>query len=259
MKCAIAPPRRNAGLSTLFVRRTPQRTSRIVIGRVLPPDPTLGTPTGSGNASEYRAFPLGSCPESAASGGYGAVCSRVARQSLDATRLSFVCSDELGRRQDMLFDRPLQLSLVRTSARVNGGVEGVEAEDVAVTSMAGWRARPAVAARAEVVPPLHWRGLAFAEPAGTRVESPRDPVRENAPRRVRIVHDQRQRTRFLGNVLPGQRRREILAVARVLARDRLRMPEGAALERELRHQQASRRALRAELGRRYLEKRPRPK
>jgi hypothetical protein len=69
------------------------------------------------------------------------------------------------------------------------------------------------------------------------IESPRDPMGEHAPRRIGVADQQRQRSRFFGNVCPAKRRRHFVAVAGVPARDRLRVLESAALERQRGHQQ----------------------
>src|ERR671910_448877 len=106
----------------------------------------------------------------------------------------------------MAFDRLLQFSLGRTGTKLELGVERVQAKVIAVRAVARWRTGPAIARRAEVVSTLDRRRLAFAEPACVRIETPSDPVRKDAVRRVRVVDDQRQRPRTFGNVRPAKRR-----------------------------------------------------
>jgi hypothetical protein len=104
-----------------------------------------------------------------------------------------------------------------------------------VAAVAGRRARPPVAARAEVVAPLDRCGLALSEPLGTPAESPAEPVREGAGRGVGVIDQQRERARALRHRRPGERRREIFSFAAVPARDRPAVIEGAAVKREVRH------------------------
>jgi hypothetical protein len=66
-----------------------------------------------------------------------------------------------------------------------------------VAAVAGRRAGPPVAARAEVVAPLYRCGLAPAEPLGAGVEGPGEPVGEGARRGVGVVDDERERARAL--------------------------------------------------------------
>jgi hypothetical protein len=136
-------------------------------------------------------------------------------------------------------DDPLQLGLAGRGVELELelAVEGVQTEDVPMPPVPGRCTGPSIADRSEVVAPLARRGLALAQPARGGVESPRDPVREDAPRRIEVVDDERQRSRPVRNVRPAKRRREILAVAHVPARDRLRVVEGGALEDEIGHQQ----------------------
>src|ERR671931_2293518 len=104
-----------------------------------------------------------------------------------------------------------------------------------MATVARRRARTAVPRRAEVVLPLAWRRLALAQPTCSGIEAPGEPVREDTDGGVRVVDDQGQRSRPLGHVRPAKRRRDVLALAAVAARDRFRIAEGAALERELGH------------------------
>jgi hypothetical protein len=60
-------------------------------------------------------------------------------------------------------------------------------------------------------------------------------VREDTARRVRVVHEERQRARLLGDARPAKRGRDILTVAGEVLRDRLRVLERVALEGELAH------------------------
>src|SRR5206468_3878361 len=99
-------------------------------------------------------------------------------------RLALVRADELRRRQNVSLDRPLQLGLARAGAKLELRVECVQAEDVAVPSVAWRRAGPAVAGHAEVVSPLARHRLALTKPVCARIESPGDPVREDAARSV---------------------------------------------------------------------------
>src|SRR6266498_3696248 len=123
------------------------------------------------------------------------------------------------------------------SERLGLAVEGVEPENVAVAPVPRRRAGAAVAGASEVVLPFARRDLALAQLARAWIESPRDPVREDAARGIRVVGDQRQRPCLARDVRPPKRRRDILAVAGVPARDRLCVLEGAALDGELGHQQ----------------------
>ena len=137
----------------------------------------------------------------------------------------------------MPFDRLLQLGLRSASGKLELRVQGIQAEDVTVRPVARRRAGTAVAGRTEVVSPLARRGLALAEPACCRIETPGNPVREDTARGVRIVDDQGQRLRPRGHVRPAKRRRDIITFAGMAVGDRLRVLEGAAFEGELGHQQ----------------------
>src|SRR6266511_597542 len=156
-------------------------------------------------------------------------------QARDA--LTFVRADELGHRQHMPLDRLLQVGLSGTRAEVKIAVEGVQAEDVAMAPVPRWRAGATVATRSEVISSLPGRRLSLPQSARAWGESPGDPVREDTARRVRIVDEERQRPCLVWGVRPAKRRREILTVAGVSLRDRLRVFEGAGLEGELAHQQ----------------------
>jgi hypothetical protein len=88
-----------------------------------------------------------------------------------------------------------------------------------------------------VVSPRAVCRLAFTQAARTPIESPRDPMGEHASRRIRVVDQQCQRSRFFGNVCPAKRWRDIVTVTGVPARDRVRVLEDAALEGQRGHQQ----------------------
>src|ERR671918_1769114 len=149
--------------------------------------------------------------------------------------LALVRPDELGAAEVVLPDRALDLCPGRTLLELELAVEGMKAEEVSVRAVARRRARTAVARRAEVVFPLPGRRLGLSEPTRARVDSPGEPVGERAPRRIRVVADERERARPLGRVRPVQGRREILALARVSARDGGSVLEGGAPEIELTH------------------------
>jgi hypothetical protein len=116
--------------------------------------------------------------------------------------LPFVRADEFGRREHVPRDRLLQVDLSCTRRELEFLVQGVEAENVAVAPVPRRRARSTVADRSEVVSPLAGRPLPLrlAQPACAWVESPRDPVREDATRRVRVGDEQRQRSRLVRDV-----------------------------------------------------------
>src|SRR5438093_2626282 len=137
----------------------------------------------------------------------------------------------------MPFDRVLQVGLSGARAEVKLAVERVQAEDVAMAPVSRWGARATVAARSEVISSLPGRRLSLSQSARAWGEAPGDPVREDAARRVRIVDEQRERSRLVWGVRPAKRRREVLTVAGVSLRDRMRVFEGAGLEGELVHQQ----------------------
>src|SRR5205823_11076878 len=124
--------------------------------------------------------------------------------------LALVRADELGGRQHVPLDRLLQLALRSAGAKLELHVEGVQAEDVAVAPVTRRRAGAAVAGRAEIVLALTRRRLALTQPACSRIEPPGEPVREGAARGVRVVDNERQRARPLGQVRPAKRRRDIL-------------------------------------------------
>src|SRR6266536_2972453 len=60
-------------------------------------------------------------------------------------------------------------------------------------------------------------------------------MREGARRGIRVITDQGQGYGALGDARPGQRRRNVLALARVAGRDRLAVAEGIAPQLEFRH------------------------
>jgi hypothetical protein len=89
------------------------------------------------------------------------------------------------------------------------------------------RTGPAIADAAEVVSPLAGRRLALVQLAAAWVDSPRDPVGEDAARCVCVVDEQSQRSRLVRDVCPAKRRRDILPVAGVAPPDRPCVVEGA--------------------------------
>src|SRR6266496_578535 len=133
----------------------------------------------------------------------------------------------------MALDRVLQLGLAGARIEFEIAVERVEAEQVPMGPSARRRTGPTVTDRAEVVSPLPGPGLALAQPARAWIKPPGDPVREDTVRRVRVVHEARQRARLLGDARPAKRGRDILTVAGEVLRDRLRVLERVALEGEL--------------------------
>src|SRR4029453_5548354 len=144
----------------------------------------------------------------------GATRSAARRSAIAARRasyLAFVGADELGRRQHVPLDRLLQLGLSRAGSELEIAVRRVEAKDVTRRPVPPRGARPSVADRSEVV--------------------------EHASRRIRVVDQQCQRSRFFGNVCPAKRWRDIVTVTGVPARDRARVLEDAALEGQRGHQQ----------------------
>jgi hypothetical protein len=80
--------------------------------------------------------------------------------------LTLVGADQLCCGQGVALEGALELALAGAGPQFGVGVEGVEPEGVAVAAVAGGRAGPPVAARAEVVAPLDWGGLAFGESLG---------------------------------------------------------------------------------------------
>jgi hypothetical protein len=88
-----------------------------------------------------------------------------------------------------------------------------------VGAVPGRRARTAPAAHPEVIAPLGRRRLPLAQRPRRRVDVPRQPVRERSHRRVRVLDDQRQRPRARRRIAPRQRGRDVLALARIPARD----------------------------------------
>jgi hypothetical protein len=65
-----------------------------------------------------------------------------------------VRANQLGRRQHVAFHRSLQVGLCSAGGKLELRVKGKEAKSVAVAPMARTRGESAVAARAEIVPPL---------------------------------------------------------------------------------------------------------
>src|SRR5215207_10305614 len=116
------------------------------------------------------------------------------------------------------------------------GVERDEAEHVAVRAVAPRRARTPPAAPAEVVASFQRPTLDLAEPACVGLDPPREPTRERAARRVGILHHQRERACFGRRRDPLERRRYILALARVTLRDRRAVLECRTAQREHGHE-----------------------
>ena len=113
--------------------------------------------------------------------------------------------------------------------------EGVQAEEVAVAAVPGRWARTATATKPKVVAPFRGGRLALPQPAGQRVEVPRQPVRKRPHRRVGVLDDERQRARPGRRVAPRQRGRNVLAGAGVAARNLLAVRERLAAQRKLAH------------------------
>src|SRR5437899_10595243 len=112
------------------------------------------------------------------------------------------------------------------------GVERVQPEDVVMRAVARWRAGAAITDRAEAVAPLQRGDFSLAQPACLRRQAPGEPVRERAAGRVGIVDDEREPPRSVRRARPFERRRDIIAVAGVLNRNRARLRERRARERE---------------------------
>jgi protein-L-isoaspartate(D-aspartate) O-methyltransferase len=126
----------------------------------------------------------------------------------------------------------LELLLAGAGGEVELGVECGESEGIVVHTVAGRWTGAAVSRVAEVVAALARCPLALAETATSGVDSPGEPVREGAARRVRIIDDERERTGIRRRFRPRKRRRPILAVAAVLCGDRLSVLEGVASQGE---------------------------
>src|SRR5438874_13214148 len=122
--------------------------------------------------------------------------------------------------------------------RAGGKVERlrVDREQTEVVAMrAGGRTRAYVPELAAAVLPRHADGVGAAAARelgalGRNVEQ--HPVREGTVRRIGIVHDQRERSCVARRILPRERRRCVVAVAREGARDVAASGEGGARNRE---------------------------
>src|SRR5439155_23098707 len=86
----------------------------------------------------------------------------------------------------------------------------------------------AVAGGAEIVPSFPRCGFALSELAGLGPDSPRQPVREDAAGGVGVVDDERELMCGGRHVVPGERRRDVLAVARVPDGNRLAASKSGA-------------------------------
>src|SRR5205807_6097534 len=118
----------------------------------------------------------------------------------------------------------LQILLGRARRQVQGGVERVQLEEVAVC--ARWRAGAAIADTAKVrralLHPVRKRVLfrhAFLEAARVRRDVPSYPVHPGAHRRIRVVRDERQALGSCRNVGPAQGRGHVRSITRVLLGD----------------------------------------
>jgi len=132
-------------------------------------------------------------------------------------------------------ERPLELAPHSAKANLELGVERVQAKEVAVRAVPARRARAAPAARPEIVPPLGAGRLTLPQRARRRVDVPGQPVRKRPDGRVGVVDDERQRARPRRRVAPGQRGRDVLALARVATGDLAAARERLAAQRELAH------------------------
>src|SRR5712691_2508241 len=110
-----------------------------------------------------------------------------------------VAGHRLRLREDVSLRRALEVGLARSGLQIEGGIEGVELEIVAM--LAARRTRAAIRILAKAGAAHHaLRRLSLSYRGGVRWDVPHDPVIERAARRVGIIHHQRQRLRILGDV-----------------------------------------------------------
>jgi hypothetical protein len=108
-------------------------------------------------------------------------------------------------------ERAVDRLAVGSVGRVELPVERVQAEDVAVGTVAGRRGGALVAVGAESVPSLVRSRLALAEPVRAGIDPPGEPVREGAARRVGVVDDECECACPFRRVRPDERRRDVVA------------------------------------------------
>src|SRR5579872_4938451 len=118
---------------------------------------------------------------------------------------------------------PFHLLSGSTGGQVEGGIEGVELEEVAVRLARG-RARAAIANAAKIISALMAAatrvagvGNIFRQLARAGGQVIDDPVGKGAGRSVRIVNDEGKTPGALRRAAPGKSWRNILAAAGVLA------------------------------------------
>jgi hypothetical protein len=109
-------------------------------------------------------------------------------------------------------ERALELPASGTGLYVELGIECVEAEELAVRPMTGWRTRARVAGDAEAVPTLARRRLPLGDASRAGIDPPGEPVIEGTDGSVRVIDDQGERTRFLRNARERELRRDVLPV-----------------------------------------------
>ena len=125
----------------------------------------------------------------------------------------------------------------RPSLEAGLRVDGEQPEDV-VVGFAFGRTGAAVADSAHVVLSLAEAldlpalGDSLGQGGLAGLDAVGEPVRERAARRIRILDDQDELGRLGGHVLPGQRRRDVLTVARVPGVDGRALADAFRHERE---------------------------
>src|SRR5438093_13412844 len=149
-----------------------------------------------------------------------------------------VAAHQLGLAERVPPDGLQERRLGRAGRKLGDGVQRVEPEGVAVRRTAR-RTGPAVPGAAKVVRALpaavvqRRRGPhALGAAGGARRHAVQHPVHPGARGRVGVVAHEREALRPRRRIGPGERGREILPVASVLAGDRVARLEGARLELE---------------------------
>src|SRR5438270_4045548 len=158
--------------------------------------------------------------------------------------LPLVGSDQLDVLDEMALHRLLELRLGGILQILKPDIERIELEEIAMSTDRG--ARAAVGLLSEIVGAMprlrrqHWPRRIHGEFPHDRRNIVDDPVDEDTLRlggirRIRIVHYERQAFRIARHVGPGQRRREIFAIAGILGWNRSVVSKcrGNELERRL--------------------------
>ena len=161
------------------------------------------------------------------------------REALPALREddlgSLVGPDQLGAGEHMALHRVLEPLAAAARFQVELGIQCEELVKVAMSSIARGRARTPVAGITESVGALGRRRCALLEATRLRVDVPRDPVGEVPRWGVGVVDDQGEGASPLGEEVPAQRWRVVVALAGILLGNLFSLAESGAGQLEVGH------------------------